>query len=223
MKLTHKYLALAVSLCSTLFASAGQSIGQWDFNSGNLTQTAGATLGDLQYADAATTSQTAFGNTASFGIPAIGGSSALVMRFPIATNGMGYLMPTPPDANGGGSIVNDWTLIMDVLYPTASDAIDRPIIDTDGSLFIPGPDFIVSASDGLGSPPGGPYNGSILPNTWYRVGIAVTASEVDFYLNGSQVGVAAGAGFDNRFALVLSGTALILGTTGNSADRKGGV
>ena len=103
------------------------------------------------------------------------------MRFPAATNGMGYLMPDPAAANGGGSTVNEWTLIMDVLYPAASDAVDRPIIDTDGSVFVPGPDFIVSASDGLGSPPSGPYNGLILPNTWYRIGISVTADAVNLY------------------------------------------
>jgi hypothetical protein len=195
----------------------GQSLGQWDFDAGTLAASGGATLGALTYADANTTSQTAFGTTTSFGIPNINGSPANVMRFPIATNGMGYLMPTPPGANGGGSTVNEWTMILDVLYPAASDVVIRPIIDTDGAVFVPGPDIVISDTDGIGPTPSGPFNGSIQPNVWYRVGIVVTASEVDYYINGSQVGTTSGAGLDGRFALSLSTTALILGSTANNA------
>src|SRR5262249_4818326 len=72
-------------------------------------------------------------------------------------------------------------------------------------------------SDGLGSPPGGPFSGSIVPNTWYRIGIAVTASEVDTFINGVQVATKTGAGLDNRFGLTANTTALILGSTTNSA------
>src|SRR5690349_12805071 len=89
----------------------GQVIGQWDFNSSNLVQSAGSTLGDLQYADGtggATTLGTVFGTTTALGIPGINGSAAVVMGFPAATNGMGYQMPAPPTANGGGSEVNQW-------------------------------------------------------------------------------------------------------------------
>src|SRR5690349_23893183 len=117
--INHLLLAgtLALAFCSAS-SVMGQALGQWDFNSSNLAQTAGANLGDLSYADANTTTATAFGTASSFGIPSIAGSNAVVMRFPINTNGMGYLMPTPPNANGGGTLVNNWTLIMDVLYPT---------------------------------------------------------------------------------------------------------
>ena len=42
--------ALAGTLCcaGTLLA---QNVGQWDFNSGDLTQTSGANLGDMTYTD----------------------------------------------------------------------------------------------------------------------------------------------------------------------------
>src|SRR5437879_1263147 len=95
MKLTTKLPTLALLPCSVLFCACtvlGQTLGQWDFNSSNLVQTAGANLGDLQYADGpagATATATAFGTTASLGIPDINGTSAIVMRFPAATNGMG--------------------------------------------------------------------------------------------------------------------------------------
>src|SRR2546423_1239838 len=97
-----KNVAATLMFCLPLFLVSNvraQSVGQWDFNSSNLVQTAGGTLGDLQYADVLTSSQTAFGTTTSFGLPNIGGSPAVIMRFPAATNGMGYNMPTPPNAN----------------------------------------------------------------------------------------------------------------------------
>jgi hypothetical protein len=219
-----KYLLLIGTLSLGLFNVAttmAQSLGQWDFNSSNLVQSAGANLGDLQYANANTTSGTTFGTASSFGIPTIAGSNAVVMRFPIATNGMGYLMTTPP-ANGGGSLVNEWTLILDVLYPAASDNVLRPLIDTDGSLItsgglVAGPDFAVSASNGVGAPPNGPFQGTITPNTWYRIGISVTTAEVDIYINGVQVGIITGTGTDGRFALASISTSLILGSITNLA------
>src|ERR1041385_2106382 len=221
MKTKRNLLTLLLTFCTLLLCTStllSSDLGQWDFNSSNLVQTAGASLGNLQYADGAgtTSNLTVFSSTTAFGIPNIGGSPAVVMKFPVATNGMGYLMPTP-SANGGGSTVNEWTMIMDVLYPAASDATVRPIIDTDGNVFVAGPDFVVDSGNGIGSPPGGPYNGSILPNTWYRIGIAVTASEIDIYINGAQVATLGGAGIDGRFALNPSVTALILATTGNAA------
>src|SRR5690349_18716679 len=96
---------IIATIFATLFGVAtvlAQPVGQWDFNSGNLTATTGA---DLSYADGGggnTQTGTSFGTTTSFGIPDIAGSSALVMKFPAATNaGMGFNMPTPPP-NGGG-------------------------------------------------------------------------------------------------------------------------
>jgi hypothetical protein len=209
----------AIVLATLLVATktSAQPTGQWDFDSGNLNATVGTALTYADGSGGPTQLGTSFGTTTSFDIPNINGTVANVMQFPAATNGMGYLMPDPATANGGGSTVNEWTLIMDVLYPAGSDAVDRPIIDTDGSIFVAGPDFIISASDGLGVPPSGPYSGSIPPNTWHRIGISVTADAVSGYIDGQQVGTGAGAGLDNRFALSVGLTSLILGSTTNSA------
>src|SRR5688572_3715146 len=122
-------LLSAVTMASLLVIakSSAQSIGQWDFNANNLTATAGATLGDLLYADGAggtTDLEEAFGSTTTFGIPNINGTAANVLRFPGATNAMGYFMPTPA-GNGGGGFVNEYTLILDLLYP--SNGIVRPV------------------------------------------------------------------------------------------------
>lgn len=103
-------------MVASLFGVANMSaapFGLWNFDSGNLTATVGT---DLSYAGAGglTAAATAFGTTTSFGIPDINGTPAKVMKFPAATNGMGYNMPTPP-GNGGGSTVNQYTYILDIL------------------------------------------------------------------------------------------------------------
>src|SRR6476620_2660357 len=80
-------------LCSTSLIAA--SIGQWDFDSGNLAASSGATLGPITYADGpggATAGATVFGSTTTLGIPAINGTAANVMKFPGATSPRGYLM-----------------------------------------------------------------------------------------------------------------------------------
>src|SRR5438445_3982700 len=122
---------VAAFLCATSLLA--QSIGQWDFDSGNLLSTPGSTLGDLQYADilsGGTQAATQFGTTTSFGIPNIAGTEARVMKFPAANNGLGYVMPTPP-ANGRGQFVDNYTLIFDVLYPAEANGKVRPFINTD--------------------------------------------------------------------------------------------
>jgi hypothetical protein len=224
MKRFNNHLTTKLLLGASLLWGAtapGQVIGQWDFNSGNLTHSASSTLGDLQYADGdggATSLGTVFGSTTTLGIPDINGTPALVMGFPAATNNMGYLLPPPPTANGGGSEVNQWTLILDVLYPTGSDKVDRPIIDVDGvnqssgSTFYAGSEFQVSATDDIGAPTG-PYFGSVKPNTWYRLGMVANTNQVSFYINGVRVGSIAGTGqIDTRFALSTASPSLFLGT-----------
>jgi hypothetical protein len=213
-KISSCLLSMLVLLTFLVAAkTSAQPNGQWDFDSGNLNATVGSAL---QYADGpggATQLGTQFGTTTALGIPNINGTPANVMGFPIATNGMGYLMPDPANGNGGGTQVNEWTLIMDVLYPSASGSIVRPIIDTDGSIFVPGPDILINAAGGIGLAPNGPFDGSIQPNQWYRIGVAVTAAELDLYVNGDQVGTMAGAGLDGQLALSAGATSLILGTT----------
>ncbi len=215
--LLHPRLLGAITVASLLGVAnvPAQPFGQWDFNSGNLNPSAGVTGGALQYADGTTTAQTAFGTTTSFGIPDINGTPAQVMRFPAATDAMGYFMPTPP-ANGGGSTVNEYTIIFDVLYPTSGTV--RPLVDTDASLFVPGADLIINAAGGIGVPPNGPFDGNIAANTWYRIAFAVTADQVRKYINGVEVGSQAGAGFEGRLALDAStvSTRILANTVGEA-------
>jgi hypothetical protein len=229
MKRLNKHLTKTFLLGLSLVWGAtapGQVIGQWDFNSSNLVQSAGSSLGDLQYADGAggaTQLGTAFGSTTALGIPDINGAPAAVMGFPAATNGMGYSFSAPLGGNGGGSQVNQWTLIADLLYPSGSDNKDRPIIDADGvvqssgNLFFAGPEFAVSASDGVGAPTG-PYFGLVKPNTWYRLAVVANTNQVSFYINGVRVGSIPNTGqLDTRFALGAGSSILVLGTILDSA------
>ncbi len=208
-------MAAALTLADNVQA---QPTGQWDFNGGNLA----ASVGDaLQYSDGTTGPTemgTVFGSNTILGISDINGTPAKVMGFPNAINGMGYLMPTPANPNGGGSLVNDYTLIFDVLYPKASSGQLRPLLDTDGTTFVPGPDIVVDASNGIGVTPSGPYFGSLATNTWYRIAFVVQQDQntIVEYINGASVGVnsisGTQAGVDGRFALEPGSTALILGS-----------
>ena len=195
---------------------SAQTIGQWDFNSGNLTATAGTALGDLLYADGVggdTDLADAFGLTTALGISDINGTPASVMRFPAATNAMGYFMPAP-GANGGGSFVNEYTIIFDLLYP--SNGVVRPLVDADGVTYVAGADLIVNSAGGLGLAPNGPFDGTLTPNTWHRVGFVVNQglNTIRKYIDGSEVGfnTLAGnqAGVDGRMALSPNGASTLL-------------
>ncbi len=220
-------------LCFGLFAAAALglagaahaqgSVGQWDFESGNLSATAGATITDpIAYHDGAggpTDMATTFDTTTALGIPDIDGTAAHVMMFPAATSPMGYDMPTPPNANGGGSLLNDYTLIMDLLYPASSSGQVRPIIQTDDGTLTAAADFVIGTGDGVGTEEG-PFYGQIQPNTWYRLGFVVIGSsqEIHFYINGAEVGVSSiGDPFDSRFALTPAGASAILNNNDTNA------
>ena len=206
---------LASTLCcaGTLLA---QNVGQWDFNSGDLTQTSGANLGDLTYNDGPsgqTFSNTVFATTTTLGIPDINGTPAKVMEFPAGSLPLGYLMPTPP-ANGGGSLVNEYTIIMDVLY--TNGGLFRPLMQMDDgaldhvtALFDIGIHDNLEVTNTLGGLllNSGSF-GVIAPNTWYRLGMVYdyVNGTASVYTNGVLLGVVnIGLGnLDSPFALLSS-------------------
>src|SRR5262247_2197769 len=102
MRLGNRRLACCFAMRGLLLASlagvsafAAAPTGQWDFENGDLTATVGSALTYVDGAGGATQLGTQFGTTTALGIPDINGTPANVMKFPIATNGMGYLMPDP--------------------------------------------------------------------------------------------------------------------------------
>jgi len=151
---------------------ASSVAGQWDFERGDLSATIGK---PLQYLDptfdgptAPGGSLTAFGTTADFGIDPINGQVAKVMQVPgDLSPQIGYAMDHGIAPNGGGTKVNQYTLIMDVMInDTGAGAAAllrvRPTGADDGDLFWQGNNF------GQG---GGGYNGTgaFTPKVWHRV------------------------------------------------------
>lgn len=177
--------------------------GVWEFD-GDLTATQGTAL--VFAGDAVNTST--FGTTTSFGIPDIAGSPANVLHFPpYYTSADGIQMFPGIDANGGGAYVNQYSLIMDVLYPDSSDNIWRALFQTAGSNnndadFYIGDGSVTPSPNGIGI--SGDYHGTIAPNTWYRIGFSVdlTKPRMDKYINGVFVGsTTLGEGVDGRWSL----------------------
>ena len=175
--------ALGLVLASLNLSHAAIT-GQWDFNADY-----SPTIGQEMYPlDPDTGAATAFGTTTSFGIPNIAGAEARVMRFPKTPIDFGgYRVPSGAAPNGGGFAVNQYTIIMDVLFPAASSSKRRALIDTD---YAQDAEFFVQANNGIGS--GTVSDGTIQPDTWHRivfaVDLAATPSVLDKYIDGVKVG-----------------------------------
>jgi hypothetical protein len=205
-------LAIAGAAAALLPQAASAAlVGQWDFNAGTLAGTVGAAITYADGPGAATQTGTQFGTTTALGIPDIGGTPANVMKFPAATDPAGYVAPISAAGNGGGSLVNQWTLIIDVLYPPESNGKWRTFIETDGRLINPDAEFFVNPANGIGV--SGAYQGVVLPNTWHRIAFTVDQAEganrIRKYIDGVEVGTQGAGGIDGRWALSPGGTALL--------------
>jgi hypothetical protein len=146
--------------------------GQWDFERGDLSATVGKPLQYLDGADGETQTGTQFGTTTELGVPDIDGKPAKVMRVPgDLSNKIGYIMDHGIAPNGGGTRVNQFTLIMDVLVadsgPGAASLLQISSLNNtdDGDLFWQGGNF-GQGSDG--------YNGTgaFTAGEWHRVAAA---------------------------------------------------
>src|SRR5262245_51233697 len=111
-----RILARGVFVLSVFISAQAQgtntSLGQWDFNTNNLSvATTGIPLqftGDLQGA---------------FLTNQINGLDAGVMRFPAATPQQSILATFNPIANGGGTNLNQYTVLMDIMWPAESEGL----------------------------------------------------------------------------------------------------
>jgi hypothetical protein len=146
---------------------------------------------------------TTFGTTDGGSVPHIGGQAAKFMRVPAFTdvgNGYDLTMPMPP--NGGGSYVNQYTVIEDVLLPI--DLNWMPFFNTATDNGNDG-DFYVSDAGALGiGELGYSPDGSIQADTWYRVAFVANLAigKVVYYLNGQPVFTRGGGSLlDGRFSL----------------------
>ena len=176
--------------------------GLWNFDNGDLSRSDGA--GTLDYADgAATQGLTSFASTDGAAVPNVGGQPAKFMRVPAFTDkGNGYNLTIPMQPNGGGSYVNQYTLIVDVLLPASINWM--PFFNTDPANANDA-DFYVSDNGALGiGLLGYSTNGTIQPDSWYRVAFAanLAAGKVTYYRNGDPVFTRTGGSLlDGRHAL----------------------
>ena len=191
-----------ILLCFTVSLILGLGVptraavtGQWEFN-GDFSAATGAALVPQGIA----VSGSVFGTTTSFGLPTIGGQVGQVMMFPMMpTSADGYQMFPGAAANGSFSAgdVNHYSLVMDVLFPTASNNQWRGLFQTsagnanDADFWV-GNGTTTPQANGIGVL--GVYNGTILPDTWYRIALVVDldtpAGTPTYYkyINGSLVG-----------------------------------
>jgi len=205
-------LAIAGAAAALLPQAASAAlIGQWDFNSGTLAGTVGAAITYADGPGATTQAGTSFGTTTALGVPDIGGTVANIMKFPAAVAPAGYTVPINAAGNGGGSLVNQWTMIVDVLFPTESNNKFRTFIDTDGGAIDADSELFVNAANGIGT--AGNYSGTVLPNTWHRIAFVIDQADgvnkIRKYIDGVEVGIQNAGGLDGRWALSAGGFATL--------------
>jgi len=177
MKVTPSIVSSATLLMLTalgIHSAQGALVGLWEFeNPGNLTS---ATIGS----DLALTGTDAA--VAGSGTPSDMGASQLgVGDYYTATHGIA--------PNGGGSYVNEYTILWDVMYPTATAGSWKTLWQTstananDGDLFIrpSGP------QGALGTFDTGYTTNTTSPDTWYRVVVSVdNGSFFRIYVDGNE-------------------------------------
>ena len=174
---------------------------EWNFANGDLSPALGN--GILAYADGAATSNlTTFGTTDGAMVPHIGGKPAKFLHGPgFTSTGNGYHATfTGSGPNGGGTYINQFTMMFDVLLPGPVNWF--PFFNTN-----PGnandADFYVNSSGALGIGVIGYSSPQIIAgNTWSRVAFAadLTAGVVAYYLNGNPV-FTGSASLDGRHSL----------------------
>jgi hypothetical protein len=209
-----------------IIASGGGSTtvaGQWDFTQRNLSATVGQALEFLDGPSGLTQQKTRFGNTTELGLPDIAGKPAAIMEVPgDLSRNIGYIMTHGIAPNGGGTRVNQYTLIMDVLVDTtgagaASLWQTSSLNNTDdGDLFWQGNNF------GQGT---AGYNGrgTFTAGEWHRViaayDMAATPPVVTKFVDGiKQDDWTANQSLDNP-RRALQATAVLFGD-GDQDERR---
>lgn len=204
----HRVL-LSTSVCLAILSSAAAQAEvtlSWTFDGDELSiHSAAGGTGTLSYKDAGTEAATAFGTTGVYPPDLPDGPSGYIYHPQLPNGGdAGYqLAYTGVLPNGGGSYVNDYTMIFDVFIPR----IDwTPFFNTEPTNGNDA-DWYVAPDGALGI---GFYgytsDGAIAPNAWYRLGFVHDTSNgtVSYWVNGVNVFNAAIEVIDGRFSLYSS-------------------
>lgn len=177
--------------------------GLWQFDNGDLSATIGKDLAYLDGPEGATQGATEFGTTESFEIESIGDETADIMKVGhIGANAdFGYLLTHGIAPNGGGSKLNQYTLVYDIYFSGAGGGwASLANLDTSGD----GDVFWRRNDGGLGQGGGGyePDDPEVKVNQeqWHRIVLAfdLAAGEYDKYIDGIYHSSQANAGLDGR-------------------------
>ena len=205
-----RLLGQAIFVSATLLYSHGQTtntntttiLGQWDFNTAALvTATVGSNL-----VFQSNTGAPAF--TPDFQTLNIGGRSSGVMRLPALTPEQRVLATFSPTNNAGGTNVNQYTLVMDLMWPAASSDPWRAIFNAqtnhtdaanDSEMFV-NPDNRVGFNT---------FAGLLEADTWHRLVMTIdlaTNNQLTRYIDGTNAAGASplpvvDAQIDGRFSL----------------------
>ena len=215
--------AAAISSGAVLSVYELAVTGQWDFERGDLRATVGS---DLEY----------LGDTATlttFPSPEHQRRS-LPGSWPLAAtrSSQGFSMRHGAKPNGGGHFVNQYTLLMDVMFPAASSGQWRALFQTDpfnhdgnDAEFYVGNSASAPDPNGLGAD--GQFNGSLAPDTWYRIAFAVDLAapagrQLAKYVNGVKVAEQSlSGGVDGRYALGPTALLFTAGISGGGFTQPG--
>jgi len=166
------HLAMMVLISIPAPACPAAVTGQWDFDAGDLRGTIGAPLKYLDGSTGATGRATGFSTTEKFGIPGIDGAPAKVMRFPrMESPFMGYVVTHGAEPNGDGTRVNQYTVVMDVYFPSSSSGAFRSLFQTDNEDQV---DFYLNPANAVGVSAN--YSGEVAAGKWHRIAMAVDVS-----------------------------------------------
>lgn len=199
MKNVFKILFLVFVLVSIHQAfSQNDLVGHWTFDDPN----------NLTKAEVGADLILSGSNTAVTG-PAAGDGAANIGP------GSYYICPHGMSPSGGGSRVNEFTLVMDIKIPMLGQwycMYQSDMTNTDdGEWFInPGGAMGVGATG---------YTESLFkPGEWYRIAVAVkNGSRYDYYLDGQKALLGSAGSIDDRFSL---GTAVLLFADQNGEDNS---
>ncbi len=198
---THATLGWSARVARVAFVLfvAGQTAwsAQFDFNAPGFVPTVGP--GSIEFYSATTAADVEYGTASSFGLPAMPGGDAAVMKFPAFAGNQGLLFKTGVGPNGGGAYINQYTMVWDLLLPSIPDWFSfynsDDVNGNDGDLFM-------DSAGGIGI--SSAYDGAASANTWHRIAASfdLTTSTLSKYIDGQLVGSQTlSSGVDGRWSL----------------------
>ncbi|GAA5123393.1 hypothetical protein GCM10023212_21630 [Luteolibacter yonseiensis] len=206
---------------ATPLSLMGATTYEWTFDQGDLGSSLGG--GIMAAADATTAGQITYGTTDGAAVPHINFQTSRYLAVPALTGaGNGLLLTLPSSGpNGGGSYINDYSIIMDIYSPGAAGW--QALFNTDTSNGNDA-DFYIDASGRLGIAALG-YSTSplILQNQWNRIAFVadLDGGTVKYFVNGTLAFTRTGSSMrDGRFALYSnanSGADLLLFNEGDTS------